>query len=147
METAFTWIMTMFGYGIGIAFCLGLIYAIFYPVVEIWRNYKRKRDARNLINYTVWVKKENMNTGSIKSVQKVFNEEIVMKKSVKLDEIISVTYSPHMSGYQFTLWYKEVKYTTSWWSDFVVEVLVGVSNRGYAHQRGNGYSKYKNKLF
>lgn len=149
MDAFIKWVIVAAAYGTGILFAGGFIYFVFvHPIYSKWADYKRKRDARDLNSYTVLVKEANMQTEAIKSVLKLFNGEVIKKKAIKLDEILSITYSPHAIGHQFTLWYKEERHMTSWWVDFIGELFSGLGNYSYHNTNQNFYKDdFRNNNF
>jgi len=145
METFVKWAITAGMYSMGALFIGTLIYFVFvHPIYTKWANYKQRRDARDLKNYTVVVKEENMRSTAVDSVLKLFNDEIVKKKRVELDEILSITHSPHAVGHQFTLWYKEKQHHVYWWSDFIGELFSGLGNYSYHNNKNYYKGKYNN---
>jgi hypothetical protein len=139
MKTFIGWATMAFGYSVGALFAGSILYFVFIKaILDKWRVYVRKREACDLKSYTVWVKEPNMHTKAIDAVLILFNEEIVVKKSIKLDGILSITYSPHTSGHQFTLWYKKKQHVVSWWTDFASDLFAGLGNSHNFNARGNG---------
>jgi len=148
METFIKWAITAGLYSIGVSFIGGILYLILiHPIYTKWTNYKQRRDARDLDSYTVLVKEENMRTAAIDSVLKLFNDEIVKKKRVELDEILSITHSPHAIGHQFTLWYKKKQHHVNWWVDFIGSLFAGLGNHGYYNDNKNYYTGKRNNNF
>ncbi len=142
MTTLVKWGFMLVAYGVGVSLVSLVIWGCTRPFFEKWYEYKRKRDARVLKSYTVWVKEENMGTKSIESVLQMFNEDILDKHLVELEEVLGITYSPHMNGHQFTMWFRErSNLDVSIWADFIGKFFVGLGNSYYHHGRNDNFGR------
>jgi hypothetical protein len=86
--------------------CVVFIYGISFPFIEWWKKWRKECKRRELKSYTSWIKGSTMTTNSIEAIRIALNTQID-KGAINIKDVVSITYSPHAQGHQFTLWYRE----------------------------------------